>query len=136
VTNLQSARLIETICLFGGQSGVDGLRSQVPDLDVSNLFVASADTTVEGSTVRLTAFRHPGGNVGELLDSVRGLTVAAGGDPDKFSGELTQSVVGGKTVQTWTDQGGRSSYLYAVGDILFVVDDLSPSQADEIFAAL
>jgi hypothetical protein len=137
VTNVQSGRLIETLCLIGGQSGVDRLRTQAPsNIDVMNLVIGSAEATVDGEQVRLTAFRVPGRDGGELLRDVADLARSVGGSEPKFAGELTPAMVGGKNVTSWTSTDGETSYLYVSGDALIIVDAATPSQADKIFSVI
>jgi len=138
VTGLESAPWFDAICLFGGQSAVDQMRSVVPIADiVLHMTAAAADATVDGAAVKINAFRTPGGDANQLLQNLGALSESLGnGAATKFTGGTQPAQAAGKSVQTWTDSTGQTSYLYANGDTLFVVDAITPSQADKIFAAL
>jgi len=43
---------------------------------------------------------------------------------------------GGKEVTVWTDDADGVAYLYPSGDVLFVVANVTESQAGQLFAAL
>jgi hypothetical protein len=138
VTGLESAPWFDAICLFGGQSAVDQMRSVLPIADlVLHMTAAAADATVDGSAVKINAFRTPGGDANQLLQNLGALAASLGnGSSTKFTGGTQPAQAGGKSVQTWTDSTGQTSYLYVIGDTLFVVDGITQSQADKIFAAL
>ncbi len=136
VTNVQSARFLETICVEGGQAGVEVVASRAPaGVELDQVFVGSAETTVDGAPLRLTAYRVPGADEAAIMQAVSGLAQAVGGDGRKFGPDNPLVQAGGKTVRTWTDAEGRTSYLYVSSDVLVVVDGVSPSQADRILAS-
>jgi hypothetical protein len=136
VVNVQSARFLETVCVEGGPSGVDAVSSRAPaGVDLSSVSIGSAETTLDSSAIRLVAYRVAGATQDDLFETVAGLAQAVGGDPAKFGRDLEPSVAGGKSVRTWTDAEGRTSYLYVSGDILVVVDGVLSSQADRILAS-
>jgi hypothetical protein len=138
VTGLESAQWFDALCLFGGQSAVDQMRSVVPIADiVLSMTAAAADATVDGSAVKINAFRTPGGDAGQLLGNLSAISASLGsGTGTKFTGGTQPATAGGKNVQTWADSTGQTSYLYVSGDTLFIVDAITQSQADKIFAAL
>jgi hypothetical protein len=138
LTDVSSARWIETLCDMGGPASVDAAaRNLPPGLDQSAMSVGSAAATVGGKPVTIVAFRLPGHRGDELLGAVGDLSAAIFPDAPKFTTALTATTAGGKSVSRWTNPAdGRDSYLYANGDTLWTVDGIDQSQADKIFAAL
>lgn len=137
VTGIESGRLLDTMCLFGGQEGVDRMRADAPPgIDLVNLVVGSAEATVEDQRVRMTAFRLPGQDGNQLLANIIALAQTVSGEEPRFVGGVTAATAGGKNVSTMTDTNGDVSYLYVSGDTLIVVDAISASQADKIFSAI
>jgi hypothetical protein len=136
VANVESGKFLESVCVEGGQAGVDAVSSAAPrTVDLAQVFIASAEANVEATPLRIGAFRVQDATEDELRDMLAGLAQSVGGDPAKFAEELPDVQAGGKTVQTWTNAEGESSYLYWIGDIVVVADAVTASQADRIFAA-
>jgi hypothetical protein len=137
VNDISSGRYVETLCMLGGEASLDAALTGAPaDVDLNTVSVASASGSVDGLNVTLSAYRLPG-KAGDALIPVIGLLSASVGGQPKFAGDGSQQVLGGKQVMTWTDAAdGSTSYLYSTGDTLFVVEDVTDSQAGKIFAAL
>jgi hypothetical protein len=138
VTDITSGRLVETLCLLGGEPSVNAVSSSVPaGLNLSDIRVASAQGSADGSGVTLTAFRLPGHPGTDLIPALSGIAGPFTGDDSSFSGGFSPATVGGKSVSTWANPAsGAISYVYSVDDTLFLVSGVSPSQANKIFAAL
>jgi hypothetical protein len=138
VTDVSSARWIETLCDMGGPASVDAAARNLPSgLDQSAMSVGSAAATVDGKPVTIVAFRLPGHRGDELLGVVGDLSAAIFPEAPRFNSALTASTAAGKSVSRWTNPAdGTDSYLYASGDTLWTVDSIDQSQADKIFAAL
>lgn len=138
VTELQSVRWVELICLYGGQAGVDQFKADLPgggSLNFATLTFASAVATVDGDDVQLSAFRTPGLDANVMVQAFAQLAGAISGETT-VTGTLSNVTLGGKNVSVWTDEDGTINYLYASGDVLFGVSDVTDSQANKIFAAL
>lgn len=138
VTSVTSGRFIEMLCYFGGQPGIDALRTSMPvSLNLMNMSVGSAAATVDGASVILSAFRIPGADGGQLLQDLASLASGSGTDTPKFTlAELKDATVGGKAVKTWTDATGNVSYIYLTGDTMLMIDNVTPAQAEKIFTAM
>jgi hypothetical protein len=136
VADLQSAGFLGTVCVEGGQGALEEVASGAPDgIDLARVAIGSIETEVEGTRMRIVGFRLPGATEQELRATLMGMSEAVNGDSDKFSAAAPTVEAGGKTVKTWVDAEGRTSYVYAIGDIVIVADAVTPSQADRIFAA-
>jgi len=138
LTDLSSGRWVETLCMIGGEDSLKAGAANLPaGLSLDDMRVASALATVDGAAVTITAFRLPGHAGSEIIPALGDIAGALGGDGSKFSGAVGATTVAGKDVATWTDPtDGSVSYLYPTADTLFVIDNLTPSQADKVFAAL
>ena len=138
VTGITSGRFIEMLCYFDGQAGIDALRTSMPvALNLMNMSVGSAQATVDGASVIVSAFRTPGADAGQLLQDLASLASSSGSDTAKFTlSELKDATVGGKAVKTWTDATGNTSYIYVTGDTIIMIDSVTPSQAEKIFTAM
>ena len=137
VTGVTSGRMVEMLCYFGGQIGIDALRTSMPvALNLMNLSVGSASATVDGLSVSLSAFRNPGADAGQLLQDLASLAATSESGAPKFTlAELKDATVGGKAVKTWTDETGKTSYIYVTGDTMILADSVTASQAAKIFTA-
>lgn len=138
VTSVTSGRLVEMLCEFGGQAGIDALRTSIPvTFNLMNMSVGSAEATVDGASVILSAFRIPGADAGQLLQDLASLASGSGSDTPRFTlAELKDATVGGKAVKTWTDATGNTSYIYVTGDTMLMIDSVTPAQAEKIFSAM
>jgi hypothetical protein len=137
VTDVSSGRYIETLCMLGGDASlVAAARNSPVGVDISDVNVASGKATVDGVAATIGAYRLPGQS-GASLIPVIGLLAGAVTGQSRFEVGLTPATIGNKAVQSWTNAAdGVTSYLYSNGDTLFVVDDVTPSQAGKILAAL
>jgi hypothetical protein len=138
ISDLASARWLETLCIMGGPASVTSIGQKLPSgLDVNDMRVASAVALVDGRAVTLVAFRLPGHQGTELVPAVGVLSGGVAPESPRFSGNLTSATVASKTVSVWSDPAtGAESYLYPTGDTLFVVGPVDSSQADKVFTAL
>ena len=138
ISDLASARWLETLCIMGGPASVASVGQKLPSgLDVNDMRVASGIALVDGRAVTLVAFRLPGHQGSELVPAVGVLSGGVAAGSPRFGDNLTTTTIAGKAVTSWTDpQTGGQSYLYPTGDTLFVVGPIDSSQADKIFAAL
>jgi len=138
LTDLSSGRWTETLCMIGGEESLKAGAANLPaGLSLDDMRVASALATVDGAAVTITAFRLPGHTGSEIIPALGDIAGSLGGDGSKFSGAVGATTISGKDVATWTDPtDGSVSYFYATADTLFVIDNLTPSQADKVFAAL
>ncbi len=137
LVDLASGRWIETVCSLGGEGSVDAALATVPaGFTLTDLRVASAQAQVDGLAVEITAFRLPGHSGSELLPVVGALSSAVSPGRPKFA-SFDPVTLGGKNVSHWSDSlTGAVSYLYAHDDILFIIDNVTLSQANKVLAAL
>jgi hypothetical protein len=133
VTDLQSGSYLQSLC-FSGQATVDRIRGQAA-FDLLTMTVGSAKATVDGEEVSLSAFRAPGQDASNIIRVLIAVAAQSGGEP---APSLIPATVGGKNVLTTVDDDGDgvNSYGYGNGDTLFLVDNVTQSQADKIFSAL
>lgn len=131
VRDLESGSYLQSLC-FGGQAAVDRIRGDV-EFDLLTLTFASAEATVDGEDVSLQAFRAPGQDASVIIAMLLRAAQQSGNEP---VASLVPGTAGGKTVITSTDADGVTSYGYASGDTLFLVDEITQSQADKIFSAM
>lgn len=138
VQDVASATWIETTCSLGGQASVDASRaSALNGVDIDKLTVASGQAVVDGLGATITAVRLPGHGGDELIRVMGIESAALTGSPPRYATDIEDVTVGGKHVKRWQNAAdGVVSYLYARGDTLFIVDHVTASQADKIFAAL
>jgi hypothetical protein len=138
VTNLESARWIETLCALGSDASVAAARRNLPPgMDVADIRVASGQVTVNGDAIGLTAFRLPGHGGQELLSVAGVMSSSVSPDAPRFLDRLQPATIAGKNVLGWTDAAsGAPFFLYAAPDALFILEGASLSQADKILAVL
>jgi hypothetical protein len=103
-------------------------------IDANAMSAGTASATVGGETVRFVALRVPGGDANTIVENL----VALGSvlDPDRAQSTLMQVSIGGKNVTKATDLDGDVTYVYATGDILWLMDDIEETRAAKILAVL
>jgi hypothetical protein len=131
VTDVESFSWAQLVCL-GGQAAIDRIRGTT-QFDLLSLSMATATATVEGDEVELMAFRTPGGDATQIVQTLAELSSAAGEESDIAS--ITPGTAGGKSVLVVAGTDGTTSYGYVSGDTLVIAEDITQSQADKIFAA-
>jgi hypothetical protein len=138
VNDLASGGLVESLCTIGGEASVDAAkRSLPPGTDLSAITVASGQAVIDAGVAQITAYRWAGHTGAALSPLVGVLSSSVTGGPPKFASDLEGVSVGGKSVSRWTNAAdGAVSYLYPTTDTLFIVEGITSSQADKIFAAL
>jgi hypothetical protein len=138
VSDVASGRLVETLCLLGGEASVTAAqRAAASTVDITRITDASGSVPVDGRQVTILAFRLPSHRGDELLGAIGILSSAVVPGTQKFANGLEQTTAGGKSVWRWVNAAdGSVSFLYATSDTLFDVENVSQSQADKVFAAL
>lgn len=137
VTDVHSGAWIATICYMGGQASVDRLLAGSPaQFGLGRMTIGTAEATIDGESVTITALRFPGQDVNAIVQNIGQLSGAISGEPEQ--GTLTTATIGGKNVYVWTTTDGDVTYLYVRGDVLIGTsdDDLTDSQLNKLFAAL
>jgi hypothetical protein len=136
VTDVQSQRWIDFLCVFGGQAMVNQSAGDIGSgLNLTTMSFGSAKATVDGESVDLNAFRTPSADATTLVQSLA-LIVAQTGNAGALQGTATTANIGGKNVYVWTDSDGAKSYAYASGDTLITFNSVTDSQATKILTAL
>ena len=137
VANVASGTLRETLCVVGGPDMVATIRSGLPSgIDLDSISVASGDVTVDAQGVTITGFRLAGGSADALVPALSVVSATTSGSV-AFTGDAEYVTAGGKSVLRWpgTDVTHRT-YAYPSGETVFILRDVTQSQADQVFAAL
>jgi hypothetical protein len=143
VTNLQTYLFVDLLG-FGGQN-----QAQIQQLsqslagfgiDLSKLSGGSANASIGGEDVQLQALRAPGGDASQIVTHYSEIAAVFNqvfGNPQPTTAPtLSQATVGGKNVTVATDAEGNKTFLYATGDTLWILDNLTDDQAGTILGAL
>jgi hypothetical protein len=133
-TDLSTGPFGAFLCL-GGQATYNQAVAGLPGgVNWATVSVGSADYTIDGEDLQLTAFRTPGSDARAFVDALLQLARNMGND---VQGTLSNGPVGGKTAFIVTQPDGTKSYGYATGDTLFLIDeDATDAQAATMLAAL
>ncbi len=137
VANVASGELRETLCVVGGPEMVATIRAGLPaGIDLDSISVASGDVTVDAQGVTITGFRLAGGSADALVPALSVVSATTSGTA-AFSGDAERVNSGGKSMLRWAgaDETHRT-YAYPSGETVFVLRDVTQSQADQVFAAL
>ena len=137
VANVASGTLRETLCVVGGPEMVVTIRSGLPaGVDLDAISVAYGDATVDAAGVTITGFRLAGGSADALVPALSVISATTSGSA-AFTGDADRVSSGGKSVLRWagTDEA-HQTYAYPSGETVFILRDVTPSQADQVFAAL
>ena len=135
VTGLNTVRFLDFMCMLVGQQGVDQFKAQSQGVDLATLSFGSAAVMVGDQSVQLIAFRTATQDAAALSQSFQQLASIAGAEAGDAV-TVTTSSVGGKSVTVLTDSAGEVTYLYASGDVLWGLSDVTEEQAATILAAL
>jgi len=137
VTNVQTFRLMDLFNAFGQteQSQTFAQAMVALGVDPNSVTTGSADSTVNGSDDRITAFRAPGVSASQFLSVLP--QVAQALDPTQPQPVVGQTNIGGKTVTTFTDpQDGSITYYYPSGDTIWSTDATDPADVGVILSAI
>ena len=135
VTNVNSLQWVEMICMFGGQAALQESATGFGNLPLGQMSFGSADASVDGDDISLSAFRTPGQNAGGVVQYLS--TLAAMGNAGmSISGSVNQTNISGKDVYVFTDTDGAKSYAVPLGDTLVFFDSATDDEAAKIIAAL
>jgi hypothetical protein len=133
VSEVTSFRWVEFICLLAGQAGLEAAATEIPTgFQLAGLTMATAEYDDDDDTHTIVALRMPGINVGTAVQMEILAQLAAGED---LGGELRRATVGGKQVYV-TESEGETAYIYATGDVLFMLGDMTEEQAAAVLSAL
>jgi hypothetical protein len=135
-SNVTSESWLGLVCMFGGGAGLVAAEGQLGSgIDWTTVTFGSADYTVDGDDITLTAFRTPGADANTIVQSLTQLALLSGGGG--INGSVSNSNIGGKNVFVFTDStDGSKSYAYASGDTLIYTDTLTDDEAQKVFSAL
>jgi len=137
VTDVESFRWVEFLCMFGGQTMVDQMTATIDSpLNFAALSMATANATVDGDSVQLTAIRFPGQGASNFLTDLAQLVQMFGGSMADIEGSVTNANIGGKAVQVFSSADGEVAYMYVIGDSLLVLGDMTEAQAAAVLAEL
>ena len=135
VANVTSLQWVNMICMFGGQAALQESATGFGSLPLSQMSFGSADASVDGDDISLSAFRTPGQDAGGIIDYLKTLAALSNGGAS-ISGSLNQTNISGKDVYVFTDSDGAKSYAVPLGDTLVFFDSSTDDEAAKIIAAL
>jgi hypothetical protein len=142
VTNVTTARFSDFFSAFdttpsaaaSTKAQLDSLRTIFAGigLNFDAMVFGSAQATVSGSSVEITAVRVPGQDANKLVQNYAMIPSAlSSGDT------MSQATVGGKNVTVVKSATGTASnWMYANGDILWEVSTSNQDEAAAVFTAL
>jgi hypothetical protein len=135
-SNVTSLSFLGMMCgLPGGAGGIAAMTGQIgAGIDWTTVTFGSADYTVDGDDITLSAFRTPGSDSNAIVQSLGQLAAFSGAG---ITGSVSTSSIGGKNVFVFTDStDGSKSYAYPSGDTLIYTDTVTDDEAQKIFSAL
>ena len=134
VTNVTTVKLVDAYRRFGttaAQITTIGQALSTIGMDINTVVLGSAEATVNGSSVVISAYRIPGQDANKYIDNYAVFSPLTSGQV------LSKETVGGKSVTVVRDSSGyASTWLYASGDIAWSVDSSDVAEATAVFAAL
>jgi hypothetical protein len=133
LTNLTTLKFVDFVRAFSTAAQIDTTRQTFAALgiDLDTVVFGSATATVNGSPVGIQAFRVPGQDAGKLIQNYALLSSNNEGDT------LKQETSGGKSVSVVRSADGfASTWMYANGDILWLVSTSDQTEAAAVFSAL
>lgn len=140
VTGVETYNWMQFMCALAGQTAIDAWKTEIPvrfHSILTGLSYGSADVTLDGESVEISAFRAVGTDADTLAVLYDELSQMVSGElPSGSASSTSYATIGGKEVTVRTDEDGRVAYLYRSTDALFSVTDVTESQAGKIFAAL
>lgn len=137
VTDVNSFRWLEYLCLYGGgQTEVDRIAAVAGGFPFANLSYGTAQTTVDDEDVEIQGFRTPGQDAGVLVQNFQQFILIIGGAVEDTGGTMAPATIGGKNAFVWTDSDGDLTYVCVRGDVVFGSPDVTEAQIEKIFAAL
>jgi len=139
VTQVQTAIFADVLQQTGGSSDVN-IQTLTQTLagigiDFSNMSFGSAQATVDGESVAITALRTPNTDATKIIQNY-GLIVTAFGSAPETMPTMSPSTISGKNVTLATDSDGTTTVLYVTGDTLFILQNMTDSQTAKVVAAL
>jgi hypothetical protein len=102
-------------------------------IDAEAISIATAWATLGGERARFAALRVPGGDASAIVENYDTIGVVL--DPDQAQTTLTDVRIDGKDVTRATEPDGDVTYIYADGEVLWIMA-LDKSRAAKILAVL
>lgn len=133
VSEVTSFSWVEFVCLLAGQPGLEAAAAEVPaGFQLAGLTMATAEFGDDDDMHSLVALRMPGVNVGTAVQMEILAQLAAG---EALGDELRSATVGGKQVYV-VESEDDTAYIYATGDVLFMLGDMTEMQAAAVLSEL
>jgi hypothetical protein len=143
VTNVQTYLFVDLLGFGGGnQDKIQQLAQSLAafGIDLNKLSGGSADATIGGESVQLQALRAPGADANQIVAHYSEIAAVfqqvLGTSGPTAPPTMSQASLGGKNVAVATDADGNKTYLYANGDTLWIVDNMTDAQAGTLLSAL
>jgi hypothetical protein len=133
LSEVTSFRWVEFICLFAGQTGLEAAAAEIPgSFQLAGLTMATAEYDDDEDMLSIAALRMPGANIGSIVQMEILAQLAAG---EELGDELRSATIGGKQVYV-SESEGEMAYMYAAGDVLFILGDMTEADAATVLSAL
>lgn len=138
VTNVQTAIFADVLRQSGGtDTDVQKLTQTLSaiGIDFTTMSFGSAQATVDGEPVSITALRTPNTDANKIIQNYP-IMVTAFGSPPEVMPTMSQSTISGKNVTLAVSSEGDTTVLYVSGDTLFILQSMTDSQTAKVIAAL
>jgi hypothetical protein len=133
----QSFRVVEFLCLAGGQAVVDEVVGGSPDgFDLTAVQYAGASVNLGEPTSGVAVIRTPGADATFMVENFGKVIPLIGGSTEVAEGETSADTLGGKPIFIFSPPESRSTFLYPKDDLLFVISPKDAAVAETILAAL
>ena len=133
----QSFRVVEFLCVAGGQAVVDEVVGAAPDgFDLTAVQYAGASVNLGEPTSGVAIIRTPGADAAFMAEHFGQIIPLIAGSTEVAEGEVSEDTLGGKSIFIFSPPESRSTFLYPKDDLLFVISPKDAGVAETILAAL
>ena len=133
----QSFRVVEFLCLAGGQAVVDQVVGAAPDgFDLPAVQYAGASVNLGEPTSGVAVIRTPGVDAEFMAENFARIIPLIAGSTEVAEGDVSEDTLGGKSIFVFVPPEARQTFLYPKDDLLFVISPKDADVAETILAAL
>lgn len=133
----QSFRVVEFLCLAGGQAVVNQVVDAAPDgFDLTAVQYAGASVNLGEPTSGVAILRTPGADAEFMAENFARIIPLIAGSTEVAEGQVSADTLGGKSIFVFVPPEARQTFLYPKDDLLFVISPKDPDVAETILEAL